>query len=175
MDGCFLDKFPTLNLEPKQGTKYYFDKLMQNAKIVECICDGDGDGSGSGTIQLPGGKEMNKPSHDFGENEELSESEAKLVEAQTKHIVNQVAEQVQKMKGSLPGNIKEILDRINKLDPPKFDWKGYIRRFTGKAIKTYTKKSRRKYNKRLPDNPGLKIKRQKHILAAVDTSGSVSN
>ena len=173
-DGCFLDKFPTLNLEPKQGTKYYFDKLMQNAKIVECICDGDGDGSGSGTIQLPGGKEMNKPSHDFGENEELSESEAKLIEAQTKHIVNQVAEQVQKMKGSLPGNIKEILDRINKLDPPKFDWKGYIRRFTGKAIKTYTKKSRRKYNKRLPDNPGLKIKRQKHILAAVDTSGSVS-
>lgn len=173
-DGCFLDKFPTLNLEPKQGTKYYFDKLMQNAKIIQCICDGDGDGSGSGKIQLPGGKEIDKPSHDFGENEELSESEAKLVEAQTKHIVNQVAEQVQKMKGTLPGNIQEILERINKLDPPKFDWKGYIRRFTGKAIKTYTKKSRRKYNKRLPDNPGLKIKRQKHILAAVDTSGSVS-
>ncbi len=173
-DGCFLDKFPTLNLEPKQGTKYYFDKLMQNAKLIQCICDGDGDGSGSGKIQLPGGKEIDKPSHDFGENEELSESEAKLVEAQTKHIVNQVAEQVQKMKGTLPGNIQEILERINKLDPPKFDWKGYIRRFTGKAIKTYTKKSRRKYNKRLPDNPGLKIKRQKHILAAVDTSGSVS-
>lgn len=173
-DCCFLDKFPTLNLEPKKGTKYYFDKLMKNAKIIQCICDGDGDGSGSGKIQLPGGQEMNKPSHDFGNNDELSESEAKLVEAQTKHIVNQVAEQVTKMKGALPGNIKEILDKINKLDPPKFDWKGYIRRFTGKAIKTYTKKSRRKYNKRLPDNPGLKIKRQKHILAAVDTSGSVS-
>ena len=39
----------------------------------------------------------------------------------------------------------------------------------------FTKKSRRKYNKRTPLFPGLKIKQRKHILVGIDTSGSVNN
>ena len=39
----------------------------------------------------------------------------------------------------------------------------------------YTKKLRRKYNKRYAANPGLKIKFKNHILVGVDTSGSVNN
>lgn len=44
-----------------------------------------------------------------------------------------------------------------------------------RAQKHLLKKSKRKYNKRLPDNPGIKLRQQKHILFAIDTSGSVSN
>ena len=54
---------------------------------------------------------------------------------------------------------------------PKFDWKGYIRRFTGVSSKVYTKKIRRKENRRYSDNPGLKIKMKQHMLLAIDTSG----
>jgi predicted metal-dependent peptidase len=104
----------------------------------------------------------------------MDEATQKLVESQTKHIVLQVAEQVEKSRGTIPGEFEELIKKLQEVEPPKFDWKGYMRRFAGKSVKTYTKKSRRKYNKRLPDFPGLKIKRQKHILAAVDTSGSVS-
>ena len=38
----------------------------------------------------------------------------------------------------------------------------------------YTRKLRRKYNKRYAENPGLKIKFKNHILVGIDTSGSVN-
>ena len=94
--------------------------------------------------------------------------------AQIKHVLTQTAETVKSSAGTIPGEMEEILKRLNTLEPAKFDWKGYMRRFAGKSVKTYTKKSRRKYNKRTPEFPGLKIKQQKHILAAIDTSGSVN-
>ena len=43
------------------------------------------------------------------------------------------------------------------------------------ATKVYTKKTRRKLNKRFVGNPALKIKQRKNTLVAIDTSGSVSN
>jgi predicted metal-dependent peptidase len=39
----------------------------------------------------------------------------------------------------------------------------------------FTKKIRRKENRRYTENPGLKIKMRQHMLLAIDTSGSVSN
>ena len=49
-----------------------------------------------------------------------------------------------------------------------------LRRFVGNSSISYTKKLRRKYNKRYSANPGIKIKFKNHILVGVDTSGSVS-
>ncbi len=49
-----------------------------------------------------------------------------------------------------------------------------MRRFVGRSSKVYTKKSYKKLNKRFEGMPGLKIKQKKHILYAVDTSGSMS-
>jgi predicted metal-dependent peptidase len=43
------------------------------------------------------------------------------------------------------------------------------------STKVFTKKIRRKENRRFSDNPGLKIKMKQHMLLAIDTSGSVSN
>jgi predicted metal-dependent peptidase len=54
------------------------------------------------------------------------------------------------------------------------DWRSYLRRFNGMASKVYTKKTRRKPNKRFFGNPALKIKQKKNTLVAIDTSGSVS-
>lgn len=175
-DGMFLDTFPELNLEERKGTRYYYDKLMELAQeqeeTMQCIMNAISNGESE--CELPNGQKINIPDHDWDEIEQLDEATRKLIESQTKHIVEQVADQVQKSRGTVPGEFAEILERLKHIDPPKFDWKGYMRRFAGRSIKTYTKKSRRKYNKRLPDNPGLKIKRHKHILAAIDTSGSVS-
>ena len=170
---CFLDKFPDLNLEERAGTRYYYDKLMQEVdSITQCIQEAIDNGESSCT--LPNGQEIEIPDHKWDHIEEMDEATQKLVESQTGHIVKQVADQVEKSRGTVPGEFEEILKKLNTIEPPKFDWKGYMRRFAGKSVKTYTKKSRRKYNKRLPDNPGLKIRRHKHILAAIDTSGSVS-
>ena len=170
------EAYPELNLDLKQGTFYYYEKLLEeqekNNAIIQALVQAMQNGDTECT--LPNGNTVQLPKHDWKELEELDESTKKLVENQTKHILNQVAEQVEKSRSTVPGEMKDLLKKLNHLEPAKFDWKGYIRRFHGKSIKIYTKKSRRKFNKRLPDFPGLKIKQQKHILLGIDTSGSVS-
>lgn len=180
-NGQKLELYPELNLEPKKGTHYYYDALLKGknqgncpnlnaqlaamgAGLTVCVCQGpDGD------------ENVNLPDHSkWGENE-LDEATQKLIHNQTKHILNEVAEQIQKSRGTVPGEFASILERINKNEPPKFDWRGYLRRFAGGSVKIFTKKTRRKYNKRYEDNPGLKIKPKKHVLVALDTSGSVSD
>jgi len=176
-NGCFLENYPVLQGEETKGTIWYYEQLMKENskgnKDLEAMLKAMAEGKG--TCTLPGnGETVGLPQHDWDVIEELDEPTKKLINSQTKHIVNQVAEQVTKSRGTIPGEMQQLLERINQVEPPKFDWKGYMRRFAGKSVKTYTKKSRRKLNKRLIDNPGLKIVKQKHILAAIDTSGSVS-
>ena len=191
-NGCFIETFieQGMDLEPRKGTRYYYDKLLEEqdsgsclGEALECLNGMGGEGectaipgkvNEDGDIELPDGTVIEVPEHTWDDIEELDEATQKLIKSQTGHIIKQVAEQVQKSKGNIPGEFEDIIKRLNHLEPAKFDWKGYMRRFVGKSTKTYTKKSRRKFNKRLPDFPGLKIKRHKHILAAIDTSGSVS-
>ena len=47
---------------------------------------------------------------------------------------------------------------------PAYDWKAYFRRFSSTSSKVYTKKTRRKPNKRFPGNPALKIKPKKMYI-----------
>jgi predicted metal-dependent peptidase len=173
-----LNTFPELNLEPKMGTIYYYDKLLQAAQSGSCPNLNallEADNGGVIAVPLPSGGEANTPDHSqWNADENMSEAQKKLLDSQTKHILNEIADQVRKSRGVIPGHIQTILDKINQLEPPKFDWKGFLRRFTGNSTKIYTKKTRRKYNKRYDENPGLKIKKKKHVLVAIDTSGSVS-
>jgi predicted metal-dependent peptidase len=184
--GMTLDLFPELNLLPKQGSTYYYEKLLQAANNpgtcsnLDKLTDADKEGQCTVTITVKakgsnGEKEVNIPDHGtWSEVEELGEAGKKLVNKQVEHILKEIAEQVQKSRGTVPGEFAEILRRINEIEPPKFDWKGFLRRFVGGSTETFTKKTRRKYNKRYDENPGLKIKYQKHVLVGIDTSGSVS-
>jgi predicted metal-dependent peptidase len=183
-DGMFLELFPELNLEPKKGTQYYYDKLTEAAKKGSCSnlnkileADKNGQVAVKVTINDKGEIEVKLPDHGTWEDSgaEPNEAQKKLMENQLKHILNEIKDQVEKSRGTVPGEMVAIIQKINHQEPPKFDWRGYLRRFAGGSVKVYTKKTRRKYNKRYEDNPGLKIKQKKHILVAIDTSGSVSN
>lgn len=176
--GLLPETFPELKLEPNKGTLYYYEKLMESdhpatKDKLEIIINALGNGDTS--VQLPDGQTITLTNHDWEEVENnMDEATKRLVKAQLQHIMEETAEAVTKSQGSVPGEIAQILKQLQELDPPKFDWKGYMRRFVGRSVQTYTRKSRRKYNKRMPDNPGLKLKQRKHILVAIDTSGSVS-
>jgi predicted metal-dependent peptidase len=106
--------------------------------------------------------------------EDLTEAEQKLIEKQLQKVLSDAKEQTVKKRGSIPGEIDGVII-IEEIVPPKFDWRGYMRRFTGISTKVFTKKIRRKENKRYDGNPGLKIKMKQHMLLGIDTSGSVSN
>lgn len=170
--GINIDDYEDLNLERKAGCRYYYDKLNQFQdekdkngscgnedmdKLLDQVANGEG------------------PDHStWGEFEDLSEAEQKLIEKQLQKVLADAKEQTIKKRGNIPGEIEGVIV-VEEIVPPKFDWRGYIRRFTGVSTKVFTKKIRRKENRRYEENPGLKIKMRQHMLLAIDTSGSVSN
>ena len=168
-DGAVLpDSFPEITLDKWGGTDYYY-KMLDAAKKNGSSPTLDN------LLSQMGSGEMHIDHGTWNEFDQMDEATKKLLEKQADYIIKEVAEQVVKNRGTIPGEIQHILDRINTPEEPKFDWRGYLRRFAGGSVKVYTKKLRRKFNKRYEDNPGLKVKPKKHILVAIDTSGSVNN
>lgn len=165
--GLLLSSFPELNLPVRAGTKVYYD-LLQQAKD---------DGTCPSLDNLM--NEMNGDSpychSTWDDFDDLSEADKKLVQKQIEHQLKESAEQTVKKQGTIPGELADLIRRLMHIEPPKFDWKAYLRRFIGNSSIVYTKKLRRKYNKRYSANPGLKIKFKNHICVGVDTSGSVNN
>jgi len=165
--GITLKTFPELDLPERAGTKTYYDLLEQAQK------DGTSPTLDNLLQQMNGASQYCHKTWD--EFDELSEADKKLVQKQIEHQLKEIAEQTEKRCGSIPGELSGIIDRLRIIEPPSFDWKAYLRRFVGNSSVSYTKKLRRKYNKRYSANPGLKIKFKNHICVGVDTSGSVSN
>mgnify|MGYP003108636195 CR=1 FL=1 len=165
--GLTLDMFPDLNLPEKAGTTKYYELLEQEQKSGSCPS------LESLLDQMDGDSQYCHGT--WEEFEDLTEAEQKLVEKQVQHQMKETAEQTEKRRGNIPGELADLISRLRHIEPPKFDWKGYLRRFVGNSSVSYTKKLRRKYNKRYVENPGLKIKFKNNILVGVDTSGSVSN
>lgn len=171
-EGIFIDDYKELNLDEKAGTDYYYKALQkaQDKKDKKGTC---GCGAMDDLLDKIGNGEPLPCDHptwkDF---ESLSDAEKQLLKRQTTHLIKDVQNAL-KSRGTIPGKIAELIEMMKDI-PPKFDWRQYLRRFSGGSIIPYTKKLRRKYNKRYEDNPGLKIKYHKHLLVAIDTSGSVN-
>ena len=161
-----LENFPELDLKPKQGTNYYYEKLLTASKDpdscpnLKAMLDGLDKGDLQVEISVDGDEiSVNLPEHGtWKEFDDLDEATKKLIKTQTEHILKEVADQVKKSRGTIPNEIGEILAKIKELEPPKFNWRGYLRRFVGGSIKTFTKMSRQKPNFRYTENPGLKHK-----------------
>lgn len=163
-------------LDPKAGTDYYYKKLEetmdQNGQsscpaLNNALGNGDGaDGSGNGST----------PHWDhstWDEFDSLSEAEKKMIQKQVEYQLKEVAQQVKRGRGTIPGEFSNMIDELFKEEPPKFNWKAYLRNFVGGSTQTDAKKTRRKKSKRFPGAPGLKITERRHVLVGIDTSGSV--
>ena len=170
--GIDINNYGDLDLDIKAGCRYYYDKLQQlkDEKDKNGTC---------------GNEEMDKlldnidngdvPDHSTWEEfDDLSEAEKKLIEKQIQKVLSDAKEQTIKKRGNVPGEIEGVII-IEEIVKPKFDWRSYVRRFSGTSTKVFTKKIRRKENRRYDENPGLKIKMKQHMLLAIDTSGSVSD
>ena len=164
--GLVLESFPELKLPTKAGTKTYYDLLSQakntgSSPSLDNLLD-----------KMDGTSCYCHSTWDEFDN--LPESEKKLIKKQIEHQIKEVAQQTEKRRGNIPGELAELIRRLLNVEPPKFNWRAYLKRFVGNSSVVYTKKLRRKYNKRYSDNPGLKIKTKNHVCVGVDTSGSVS-
>lgn len=174
-----LDSFPGIKLEPKKGTQYYYNELLKHKgknPDLDQMCQAmEGARQGKQKPGQPGPGDKNIPDHGgWKEFENASEAEQKLIKQQIEHQLKETAEAV-KSRGTVPRELQNLIDELMKEAPTFFDWKAYFRRFVGGSNIYFTKKTRRKESRRYPENPGLKIREKKHIMVAVDTSGSVSN
>ena len=188
-NGLEIDKkpFKELNLPKKAGTRVYYDLLYKEvkdnpngdvAKLLGALKDAANNGTGSTIkVKLGDGTEMDVPcSHEmWSEFEGMSEADKKLLGKQIDHQLKEVANTINKSRGTIPAEMVEYINGLFEVVEAVIDWKAYLRRFNGMATKVYTKKTRRKLNKRFVGNPALKIKQRKNTLVAIDTSGSVSN
>jgi predicted metal-dependent peptidase len=170
--GIDIDNYSDLNLDRKAGCRYYYEKLKQfkDQKEKNGTCGND-----SMDKLLDDIESGNIPDHSTWEEfEGMSEAEQKLLDKQVQRILQDAEQKTKSRGGHVPDELKDRII-LDELLPPKFNWKNYIRRFTGVSTKIFTKKTRRKDNVKFPDNPALKIKMRQKMLLAIDTSGSVNN
>lgn len=170
--GIMIEDYEDLNLDEKAGCRYYYDKLkqLQDEKKQNGTC-----GNKPMDDLLDDIENGNGPEHPTWEEfENMTEAEQKLIEKQLQKVLSDAKEQTIKKRGTVPGEIEGLII-IEEIIAPKFDWRGFIRRFTGVSTRVFTKKIRRKENRRFDANPGLKVKMRQHMLLAIDTSGSVSD
>ena len=171
--GIKIEDYPELNLDLKAGCRYYYDKLKQAQDKKQQTGSCGSEPMDKLLDQLEAGEDP--CNHGTWEDfKDLSEAEQKLIDKQIQRILNSAAEQTRKTRGHVPGEIEGVLV-LDEIVPSKFNWRAYIRRFTGISTKIFTKKSQRKENVRFSENPGIKIKMRQKMLLAIDTSQSVSD
>ena len=157
------------NAESKLGTKVYYDIIMSQTPPPPP----QGGGGGNGSNGLPDTKD----DHSSWDKEfkECSDAEKQLIQNQINSQIKTAAEQTMKMRGTIPAEMKAIVDELFKPKPRVFDWKAYFRRMLGSIYDINIKKTRRKESIRFPGAAGIKHKKKVSILVAVDTSGSVND
>lgn len=172
MRGIMLDDYAELNLKAKGGTDYYYNELKKTMdQNGNSSCQALQDAMGPAPDDRGDSPWDHKTWKDF---DGISEAEKKLIQKQVDYQLQETANQIQKSRGTIPGELQGYIDELNKIEPPKFNWKAYLRNFVGGSTQTDTKKTRRKFSKRFKGSPGLKITERLHVLVGVDTSGSVS-
>jgi predicted metal-dependent peptidase len=181
------EPFKKLNLPIKAGTRVYYDLLQKEAqnnpngdigKLLDALKDAAAGGFGKSVkVTLGDGTEMDLPcTHEFWKQfEGMDEAEKKLIQKQIDHQLKEITQQTQRSRGTVPSELEQYIKGLFEEKEAVIDWRAYLRRFNGLSQKIYTKKTRRKLNKRFFGNPALKIKQRKNTLVAVDTSGSVSD
>jgi predicted metal-dependent peptidase len=166
-DGCVtlqnLSKLIGKNLEPNRGAWYYYNEIQKFVKEhpEKCIPDTGG---------LANFKSIDN--HDMWP-KDISEAERKLYENQVKSKLKETEALVNKQVGHIPGELKEILEKIRN-NPPVFNWRNYFRRVVGDSISSDLQLTRMRPSKRLPDARGTRLKRKPNICVVIDTSGSIN-
>ena len=164
--------------EDKKGSHWYYDHLPD---MPDNPNGPGGNGNGNGDPTNGNGNDQNSQgkgprNHDsWKEFGDLSDAEKQLVEAQINNAMVRTADQVEKLQGSVPGELAGKIEKLREKKPSVFNWKAYFRRALGFIYDVNVKKSRKKESTRFPGSAGLRHKKKTKILVMVDTSGSVSD
>ena len=184
-DACLASK---VGLPDGKGTKFYYDALSKNSKQNQNQKKQQGgnnnqqqsqdNGQSQGDdIKDPGGTGNQQTLDDHStwkDFKDVPEATKQLMQNNINNMIKRVADQVEKQCGTIPGELKEIVEKLREKKPEIFNWKHYFRRLLGSIYDVNIKSTRRKESKRFEGAAGIQHKKKVSILVAVDTSGSVS-
>ena len=106
--------------------------------------------------------------------DDIPEATKQLMQNNINTILKNTAEQVEKMRGTIPGEFSELIEKLRQKKPEVFNWKAYFRRLLGSIYDVNIRSTRRKESKRFSEAAGIQHKKKVSILVAIDTSGSVT-
>jgi len=172
--GCSWEKYK--GLKAGESTNWYYDKLIENDEnqddetlknALSAMANGDGE------CMDEQGNPMTLPDHNWGEITDAPEAIQKMLGKNTEVLLREVIKTISD-PGNIPAGIVELLDKLEVIEPPKFNWRAFMKRFVGTSTRVDVKKTRRKQNKRFIELAGSKEKYFSKILVGIDTSLSVS-
>lgn len=176
--GCFDTRFRGMD------AKQVFDILRQEQEQPDGPCregeEGDEDG-GDNPVRGKGGNGLQRndrqadgnslDDHDWdGATDGLSEQEKQQLERDIDHALRQGAIYAGKVGGNMTREVGELL-------APKVDWRAVLRRFVKTSLRGREAPSWRKAHKNYLWQdvilPAIIGKKMKHLVIAMDTSGSI--
>lgn len=164
------------------GTREYYKILLQKAQQPR---NGGKGGKGQNSQQdsseqMESLDDLKKDYKTFDDHDQwpkdMSEDEVEQMTQVIEDMLVFAAEECEKGRGKIPGEMKGRIDciRSKKKPKPAADWKRYFRRYLGNEFTEFIRKSKKRESRRFPDAAGNRHRRKSHILVAIDTSGSVS-
>ena len=105
---------------------------------------------------------------------DMTSSEMENIQQVIDDMLVFAADEVEKNRGCVPGELAGRIEKLRKKPKPVTDWKRYFRRYLGNEFTELIRKSKKRESHRFPDAAGNRHQRKSHILVAIDTSGSVS-
>jgi predicted metal-dependent peptidase len=171
-DSVQLDKFPKeWKLKEKQSAEYYYDEFMKHANKISVSKNPDG--SYHVKITDPKGKTIAEfDVNDMDGSEWKDADTSELSKEVIRQAVKEAKEQMERSQGTLPAGLEIAVNEI--LQPPKIAWNQLLRQYIAASIKSGSKRSWKKPNRRF--GATQKGRLADHIIAitiGLDTSGSI--
>jgi predicted metal-dependent peptidase len=190
--GVYYEDFPELKMKPNESTLYYYQTIMaakekkqQSKGKVDSLAGKPGNKDGSSGSKdldmildgLDKGKGRNGDWHNLWKEltEGMSEAEQELLRKEIQEAVKRVAEETQRLRGTVPVHISNAMKDNFGMRPPVVSWKTLFKRFVGSTMSTEIYASRKRPNFRFEDAPSNKYKHKVRIVVGMDSSGSVSD
>ena len=115
--------------------------------------------------------------HDYWQEiNNMPDAEKNLLETKLDDYIKKTYELLKDTKhyGSIPGQVRETIDSTVLL-PTSILWQREIRMFSAQTGKTRLQNTMKRPSKRFGTTPGVRVIRDKQMLVAIDTSGSIEN
>lgn len=187
-------------MPPLKSSMWYYKELSKEQEEIEKeknssgspSSSGDGDGNDNSEQQeqkdyddmTPRERTKNmldniknsKVAHKWDiDDQGLSDIEKKVISQSIQDATINIAQEISNSStpGNLPGHIKDLIEKLNKITVPAEDWKKLLKNQIGSYPTRNKKLTRKKPSKRFKGSPGVKRTKVNKLLVGVDTSGSM--